>query len=450
MTLHQEGINMRISIQLGLISTSLIFIACARPESEDEDIAIERANLEVSTDTISEKSALSLERANKTLRNMSIRAASSCVVRVGGRGAKDSNSGASWNAPMATIQAAIDRAQALADSGGFSNCNVWIRTGTFKPSSTSGFTLGPKIGLYGGFRGTETSPAQRLVGNKSTLNGPVTTYSSSGGVVDAIRFPYGLTVSNGTFGVNDCTFYGSGTAISGRQGSFAITNSEFSNSGPAVSCHCGIAVSGSAFFNSGIALQTGGGNSVSATNSTFVGVGSGISVVEGYATVRSSVFQSISGMAIYVNDGMMTVSDSVFEEIDGNAIGLNLGGATITNCKFWDNASTCISASGMPTSVTVSTSTFNSNYASQASVASISGSYARIFLGSSIIWGNGANSVVANGGASVYFDNSDVEGGATGTGLLNVDPQFVEPSIGDLHLATTSPLVGLNWGYQYP
>jgi hypothetical protein len=442
-----KGVNMRTTNQLSLIAISLVFVACAEPASEEGETAIEKANLVENIDSISAKSALSLKLTNEVLRRLPEFATTSCVVRVAGRGGNDANTGASWSAPMATVQAAIERAQSLAVSGG-TVCNVWIRSGTYAPPTTAGFTLRPKVGLYGGFRGNENSTSQRLAGYKSTLNGVVTVNMYAVGVVDAIRFPATVTVESGSLGFNDCNFYGTGAAIVGQRGSLAISNSEFSNTGNAVSCQCGISVSSSTFYNGGRALYTGGANSISVTGSTFTGVGSGISVGMGYITVSGSAFRLIPGSALTISDGTMKVSDSVFEEIDGYPIRVDAGGVTVDNCKFWNNASTCVAISGNPGTATVSKSTFNGNFASTASVGSISGSYGYLTFASSILWGNDTNVVTSSGRTYLSIDNSDVEGGFAGSGILNVDPQFVDPAIGDLRLAASSPLIGLNWGYQ--
>ncbi len=78
---------------------------------------------------------------------------------------------------------------------------------------------------------------------------------------------------------------------------------------------------------------------------------------------------------------------------------------------------------------------------------------ARPVLVNSILWGNRAN-----GGAQIYNMTdeytpvvlfSDIEGGYTGTAVLNVDPQFVQPisatfaptTTGDYHLRRGSPLI---------
>jgi hypothetical protein len=59
----------------------------------------------------------------------------------------------------------------------------------------------------------------------------------------------------------------------------------------------------------------------------------------------------------------------------------------------------------------------------------------------SILWGN-ANAQQSN--CTVTY--SDVQGGATGTGNINSDPLFTDPTNGDYHLKTTPPSPCINAG----
>ena len=53
-----------------------------------------------------------------------------------------------------------------------------------------------------------------------------------------------------------------------------------------------------------------------------------------------------------------------------------------------------------------------------------------VILENSIVWGNNLNQIL--GSADVTY--SDVEGGYSGTGNIDIDPYFVDPNSGDLHL----------------
>jgi len=66
-----------------------------------------------------------------------------------------------------------------------------------------------------------------------------------------------------------------------------------------------------------------------------------------------------------------------------------------------------------------------------------------------IFWGNSSSEIFTAGGSSIEVTYSDVEGGYTGTGNIDSDPQFVSPidipvqtTDGDFHLEDNSPCIG--------
>jgi hypothetical protein len=75
-----------------------------------------------------------------------------------------------------------------------------------------------------------------------------------------------------------------------------------------------------------------------------------------------------------------------------------------------------------------------------------------VIVRNSIIWGNSAptdpeiNNDLTNTVAAVTY--TDIQGGYTGTGNLNLDPQFVNAGASNYHLSGTSPAInaGLNLG----
>ena len=65
---------------------------------------------------------------------------------------------------------------------------------------------------------------------------------------------------------------------------------------------------------------------------------------------------------------------------------------------------------------------------------------ASFFLRSSILWDNGPfNNIGGSAAANVQVVFCDVQGGASGTGNLDLDPRFVDQASGDLRLAANSP-----------
>jgi hypothetical protein len=65
-------------------------------------------------------------------------------------------------------------------------------------------------------------------------------------------------------------------------------------------------------------------------------------------------------------------------------------------------------------------------------------------LANCILWGNTATSggdQISNFESAPNVSFSDIEGGYLGTGNISVDPLFVDPDNGDLHLAPGSPCI---------
>lgn len=79
--------------------------------------------------------------------------------------------GKSWATALATVQEGIDAA--TEQSGG----EVWVATGTYKPTKGSGrdatIQLRAGVALYGGFAGTETKLSERRPDNASVLSGDI-------------------------------------------------------------------------------------------------------------------------------------------------------------------------------------------------------------------------------------------------------------------------------------
>lgn len=66
---------------------------------------------------------------------------------------------------------------------------------------------------------------------------------------------------------------------------------------------------------------------------------------------------------------------------------------------------------------------------------------ANVTIRNSILWEAGASGIQTNNGGTVSASYSDIQGGYTGTGNINADPQFVDPLNGDFNLDWTSPAI---------
>ncbi len=90
-----------------------------------------------------------------------------CIVLVDLDDEITERDGKSWTTALATIQEGIDQAAALDGS-----CEVWVASGTyhiFKDSPNDTIRLENGVSLLGGFLGTESSPAQRVIAQAETV-----------------------------------------------------------------------------------------------------------------------------------------------------------------------------------------------------------------------------------------------------------------------------------------
>jgi hypothetical protein len=187
-----------------------------------------------------------------------------------------------------------------------------------------------------------------------------------------------------------CTFSGNtaeyGGGLASRNGGPTVTNCTFkSNSGE---------------FGGG--LYNFGCNPITVTNCTFISnsseYGGGLQNDSSIAVLTNCLF--IANTSTFVGGGMY-----------------NLGGIpTVTNCTFAGN-SAASDGGGMD------------NYDSTPSVANC------------IFWGNTAatGSEIYGGSPSVTY--SDIQGGWSGTGNINLDPLFVDAIGGNLRLSSGSPCI---------
>ena len=95
----------------------------------------------------------------------------SCVVYVATNG-DDGNTGESWQAPKATVQAAIDAAAERVGLGVAPRCSLWITKGRYLPvgeGRDATIQLRPKVDLFGGFEGFEQMLSERDENTLDTL-----------------------------------------------------------------------------------------------------------------------------------------------------------------------------------------------------------------------------------------------------------------------------------------
>ena len=357
------------------------------------------------------------------------------------------NNGTSWTD---AYQGAGGIAAALAAS--VSGDEIWVRAGTYKPttgtSRTVFLTMKSGVGIYGGFAGTETAREQRdWAANVTVLTGDL--LGNDSGAANVADNSYHVLV-------------GSGVAATGILDGFTV--------------------------------RAGNANGAGASN---YDKGGGILIVSGGApTVRNCIFRdnrcTFGGGAGYIFSAQATFADCSFIDnvggsyggaFDTNAVTSTFrrcvfrgnsalragafetyggGNTTFENCLFTANRATGTGGGaaiwiGVSSSlVRAYSSTFSGNVATSTAggVNTTSGGTLQAY--NCIFWANSgptgqtaANQVNAGGGTNTVAQ-CIVQGGFTGTGNLNVDPQFVNAAGNDFRLQPTSPGIDSGTNAQVP
>ena len=306
--------------------------------------------------------------------------------------ATGTSDGASWINAMTDLQSAIDAAAAVATSS--NPMQVWVKAGTYKPTTGTDQTIRFKIKnyveMYGGFAGTETTLAQRDIGSNPTIiSGDIgilndRTYNSRGlWLIDANV--------NGPVVINGFTM--EGAYDPSNLTTIGIINSE-SGASPTE-----MAFSDCIFSNN------------------EVGFGS----VLGYGSVParfySCKFLDNFGTTLWSTNAV-EVHNSLFAG-NNQCIYLQLGTAIVSNCTFSNNTGTGISVQNQATPITTT-------------------------ISNNIFWGNAGTDITIDGNASTNLtavNNLVQDPFSFGTNTLSSDPQFFDASSGDFRIKLCSPAV---------
>jgi hypothetical protein len=336
-----------------------------------------------------------------TLLASSVQAA---VIHVDGSASPGGN-GQTWATAFNGLQDALD----IAVSGD----KVWVAVGTYVPSKpvdpgvarTATFQLIGGVELYGAF------PC-----------------GGGDGTFDA-RDPYNLSYATvlsadiGTSGNNSDNAYhvvvGPGSAATAVLDGFTVTAGNAN--GP-----------NAAWYN-------GGGLYVSGGNLTIA-----------HCTFTQNVGGD-DGNAVYIENGSSQFTSCFFSDnigpADGAGIYMLSSSATLINCAFLNNQVTAgITRAGGAmvlndsSAATIANCTFTRNWASAGlggGVYIAGGS--QCVVKNCIFWENTGGSIGGSGSKLVTF--SDVQGGCAGEGNIDLNPLFVDPSNGKLHLQAGSPCI---------
>ncbi|MBN2003811.1 MAG: DNRLRE domain-containing protein, partial [Anaerolineae bacterium] len=404
------------------------------------------------------------------------------------------HNGLSWSTAYTNVQAALD----WTNTHGEADYEIWVAEGVYYPDEGVGHTNNRcaetfriawnNVQLYGGFAGDETARAQRdwtvhptilsgdidandwntdtnaiaetwadLVGNNAyhvlwldgATNAPITEATVLDGFIvtagnasgeDWDAYGGGLycdgsglgrecspTLNNLTFSGNAATGYAGGMFGNGRDR--GKSNPHLTN----VTFRGNAAISGGGMFNS---ASYNGESSPTLLNVTFRG-----NQAEYFCGGMSN---SARGSTTIPNTGGVSNPTLVNVVFSGNQA---QRGGGLCNDGDWDGYSA-------PTLINV---TFSGNAASTEGGGILNTQYAGYChptLVNAILWGNmaPAGPQIANVNNTVTtLIYTDIQGGATGAGNLNVDPQFVTPitataaptTAGNYHLRPTSPVINM-------
>ncbi len=331
--------------------------------------------------------------------------------------ATGANNGSSWADAFTDLQAGI----AAATPGD----QVWVVSGTYKPTSTTdrtiSFVLKNGVGIYGGFEGDEAALEDRSLATPTILSGDI---GVVGSVTDnsyhVVLVPNTVTLS----GVLDGF-----TITEGRADGLVA---DFHERGGGMWIDGGSPTLARLIFSGNFASGQGGGLRVSAgspnvTNCSFLfnsvshpGTGGGLHSGGGsFVVCTNCVFRSNSvlgapsiGSAGIESSGGMTLVNCIVAQNNPNGAHLSSGdNNTIENCTFANNTAYGIGV-------------FSSNNNTMTNT---------------ILWGNGTAGVFNLTGSisASYCDNQD---GVIGTGSISANPAFLAPPA-DLRPGPGSPVV---------
>ncbi|NCS20482.1 MAG: cadherin [Microcystis aeruginosa G11-06] len=388
-----------------------------------------------------------------------------------------SNNGTSWVDAFTDLQTAIAAAQ--------SGDTIWVAAGIYKPTSTAdrtaSFSLTAKnqVEIYGGFAGTETSLSQRNVtANVTILSGDIGTVgNNSDNVYHVVTGTQttpttvldGFTISGGNAnGGGTNQGFGGGMFLNG--GSPTLRNLVFDSNnasygGGLYNLTGANPLISDSIFRNNTATSHGGGiydnasspilNKLTFSNNVSQAGGAIFSTGAGILTVTQSDFvqnrSSNGGGAIYNGSDKTSITNSKFIQNiadNGGAVYNISNNLQITNSVFSRNSATV--GGGLFFNNGNSTTTINSTFSgNNATYGSAIANYdANSNIRNSIIWGNSGTPI------GTYYTptvtNSIVQGGFTGTGNLNVNPQFVDATTDDLRLQSTSPAINAGSNASLP
>ncbi len=385
----------------------------------------------------------------------------STVVYVNGDNGFGPWDGQSWATPYRTVQEGLD---AAAEAGGG---EVWVAKGLYKPTDTKdrsqAIRLKPRVGLYGGFEGTETERDRRnWVAHETVLSGDITdgedrTQSSlhvvigaDDAVIDGFTIRDGYNLPGGPRAHHmtpeillEGRGRGTGAAVLNFQCTTVVRNCTISDN---------VAAKGAGMYN--IATKTWPPDGVQPTptviNCTFA---------RNYAVGRGgAVSNDLMTHPTFID---CTFIDNVCDGKGGGMYNDFDCSPTLVNCVFARN--TAQKGGGMANDgmscPTLTNCTFVDNYGRDMFGGLYNGTGPtntgnNPIVTNCIFWGNRAISddrQIGNWHHCVpVVTYSCVQGGYEGEGNMDADPLFVDRDAGDYRLGPGSPCVDAGDGTVAP
>jgi len=188
-------------------------------------------------------------------------------------------------------------------------------------------------------------------------------------------------------------------------------------------------------------------------------------VIEGFTIVGGKAGGAApdnKGGGMYNVNSSPTVNNCIFTGNVATRGGAGMGNVNsspvVTNCLFHDNAT---AAGGMGAGMlnygacrpVLTNCTFAGNAAASGNAlvcdSAAHADPSTVMLTNCILW-DGGDEIQSYDNSIVTVTYSDVQGGQPGEGNLSVDPVFVGPSMGNLHLGTGSPCIDAGTGTAGP